>query len=80
MIADPDVPDSDVWVLDTTGFGLSMLRGKSVADRDTTPIGFDGIVRTAEGELTFEFRNAKQRCCRIKNLKNSWIALAEKRK
>jgi hypothetical protein len=76
IIADPDVPDTDAWVLDPLGFGLSALNGRGITDKDTTPSAFDGIRRTAIGELTLEFRNAKQRICRIANLKGSAAALA----
>lgn len=75
IIADPDVPDTDVWVLDPAGFGLSNLNGRSIRDEDATPKGFDGIKRMALGELTLEFRNAKQRFCRIKGLQASAAAL-----
>lgn len=75
IIADPDVPDTDAWVLDPAGFGLSNLNGRAINDRDTTPNTFDGIKRTAIGELTLEFRNAKQRLCRISGLKASSAAL-----
>jgi hypothetical protein len=71
IMADPDVPDTDAWVLDPAGFGLANLKGRAIADKDATPRGFDGIRRTALGELTFEFRNVHQRCCRIKNLMSS---------
>lgn len=77
IVADPDMPDTDAWVLDPTGFGLSNLRGRAISDEDTTQKGFDGIRRTAIGELTFEFKNAKQRLCRIYNLKPSAEALTE---
>lgn len=76
IIADPDVPDTDAWVLDPAGFGLSNLNGRAISDRDTTPTTFDGIKRTAIGELTLEFRNAKQRLCRISNLKASAAAIS----
>lgn len=76
IFADPDVPDTDAWVLDPLGFGLSNLTGRSIRDKDTTPTNFDGIQRTAIGELTLEFRNAKQRLCRISNLLGSAAALA----
>lgn len=75
IIADPDVPDTDAWVLDPAGFGLSNLNGRAITDKDTTPTSFDGIRRTAIGELTLEFRNAKQRLCRISGLKGSAAAL-----
>ena len=79
VMADPDVPDTEAWIIDPEGFGLAALQGRSISDEDATPSGFDGIRRTALGELTFEFRNAGQRCCRIKNLKNAAAALSELR-
>ena len=75
IMADPDVPDTDVWVMDTTGLGLSSLKGRAISDVDATPQGFDGVKRMAIGELTFEFKNAKQRLCRIHSLKASSEAL-----
>ena len=75
IMADPDIPDGDVWVLDTTGLGLASLKGRSITDVDATPQGFDGVKRMAIGELTFEFKNAKQRLCRICNVQNSAEAL-----
>ena len=77
IMADPDMPDTDAWVIDPAGFGMSSLKGRSITDTDATPKGFDGIKRMALGELTFVFRNAAQRLCRIKNLKASATALAE---
>ncbi len=79
IMADPDVPDCDVWVMDTAGFGLSSLNGRSITDEDATPKGFDGIKRMALGELTFEFKNAAQRLCRIRNLQSSADALTAMR-
>ena len=76
IMADPDVPDTDAWVIDPAGFGLANLKGRAICDEDATPKGFDGIRRTALGELTFEFKNVKQRCCRIKNLMTSANAIA----
>lgn len=76
IMADPDMVDTDVWVIDNAGFGLSALSGRAINDRDATPNGFDGIKRMALGELTFEFKNAKQRLCRIKNLMPSNAAIA----
>ena len=75
IMADPDVPDTDVWVMDTTGLGLANLKGRAISDVDATPQGFDGVKRMAIGELTFEFKNAKQRLCRIKNVLASNEAL-----
>ena len=61
---------------DPEGFGLAALQGRAISDEDATPSGFDGIRRMALGELTFEFRNATARCCRIKNLLHSAEALS----
>ncbi|MBR7121452.1 MAG: DUF5309 family protein [Lentisphaeria bacterium] len=76
IMADPDMPDGDAWVLDTGCFALASLSGRAITDMDATPGGFDGIRRVAIGELTFEFKNVKQRCCRIKNLLASSEAIA----
>ena len=75
IMADPDVPDGDAWVMDPAGFGIASLRGRAISDEDSTPKGFDGICRVALGELTFEFRNVKQRVCRISGLQKSADAL-----
>ena len=79
IMADPDMPDTEVWVNDVNGFELSPLKGRAIADEDTTPKGFDGIKRSALGELTLVFKNAGQRLCRIYGLKTSAAALAELR-
>ena len=76
IMADPDMPDNDAWVLDTGCFALASLSGRAITDMDATPGGFDGIRRVAIGELTFEFKNVAQRCCRIKNLLGSSEAIA----
>ena len=76
IMADPDVPDTEAWVLDPAGFGMRSLKGRAISDEDATPKGFDGVRRVALGELTFVFKNAKQRLCRIKGLKPSAAALA----
>lgn len=75
-MADPDMPDNDAWVLDTGCFAIANLAGRGITDMDATPNGFDGIRRVAIGELTFEFRNVRQRCCRIKNLLGSAEAIS----
>ena len=76
IMADPDMPDGDAWVVDTGCFALVNLAGRAISDMDATPQGFDGIRRVAIGELTFEFRNVAQRCCRIKNLLSSSEAIS----
>ena len=76
IMADPDVPDTDIWVLDPAGLGISNLKGRAITDTDATPKGFDGIKRMALGELTFEFKNAAQRLCRISGVQSSADAIA----
>ena len=75
IMADPDVPDTDIWVLDPAGLGITNLKGRAITDTDATPKGFDGIKRMALGELTFVFKNAHQRFCRIQNVLDSISAL-----
>ena len=72
----PDMPDRDAFVIDPAGCGLAPLRGRAISDEDATPKGFDGVKRMALGELTFLFKNAKQRICRISGLTSSSDALA----
>lgn len=76
IMADPDMPDTEAFVNDVTGFGLSNLSGRAISDQDSTPKGYDGIARMALGELTLVFKNAKQRLCRIYGLQDSATALA----
>ncbi|MEA4863121.1 MAG: DUF5309 family protein [Victivallaceae bacterium] len=76
IMADPDMPDADAWVLDPSGCGLAPLQGRGICDEDATPKGFDGIRRMAIGEITFVFKNARQRICRIQGLQSSAAALA----
>jgi len=76
IMADPDMPDTEAWVNDVGGFEMVSLTGRAIADEDTTPKGFDGLKRSALGELTLVFKNAKQRLCRISNLQASATALA----
>ena len=76
VMADPDMPDTDAWIIDPAGFGLVSLQGRAITDSDATPQGFDGIKRMALGEVTFLFKNANARLCRVKNLKGSVAALS----
>lgn len=75
VVVDSNIPDTDAWVLDAAGFGLVPMTNSALGDEDTTPPGYDGIRRTILGEMTFEFKNAKQRLCRISNLTASATAL-----
>ena len=79
IFAEPGIPDNEAFVVDPAGFGLVPMNGRSVWDEDSTAKGFDGISRTIIGEYTFEFKNALQRICWIKNLQASSTALASKR-
>lgn len=65
IITDPAVPDNDCWVIDPYGFGIVNKKDGRIVDEDCTLDGFDGIRRKVTCEVTFELRNAKQRCCRI---------------
>jgi hypothetical protein len=79
IVGERAMPDTEAWVIDPEGFGLSILDGRGIIDEDTTTKGFDGIRRTILGEMTLEFKNANQRCCKITGLKGSVLALAELR-
>lgn len=70
IMADPDVPDTDVWILDTAGFRYS-VNASGFKDQDNTPDGFNGIRRVASGAITFEFNNIAQRCIRIYDVQSS---------
>jgi len=70
-----DIFDTEAWVVDSSGFGLSYLQGGGV---ESTPAGsadVDGVSRKIIGELTLEFKNARQRICKIKGLTPSATAL-----
>lgn len=75
IIGDADFDDCDAFVVDEECFGLSEML--PLRDEDSTTKGSDGISRMVIGEFTFEFRNSKQRICRIANLKAPAAALAE---
>ena len=75
IVGDPDFDDNDAFVADDECFGLSEMR--PLRDEDSTTKGSDGISRVILGEYTFEFRNSKQRLCRIANLMAPASALAE---
>jgi hypothetical protein len=76
IIADYDMPDTEAFLVDPSGFKTSYLTYGHMRDEDTTTKGFDGIQRTILGELTFEMKNANQRCCRIHSLMASATAIA----
>ena len=68
--------DTDVWVVDSTGFGLSYLQGRELHSEPATAPGYDGQKWTIIGEFTLEFKNAKQKLCRISGLKASASSLS----
>lgn len=70
VFVDPalDALNTDVWVLDSRGLGLSYLNGRTLKSVPITTPGTDGTREMIIGELTFEFKNYAQRLCRIKGL------------
>ena len=73
VFCEPNIQASDVWVIDPSGFGISYLR--PIVSKDATKPGTDGTERSIIGELTFEFKNAKARLCRISGLTDPINAL-----
>ena len=74
VVVEPKLDDTDLWVIDPSGFGIVWLRG--IVSSDATASNMDGHCRKLIGEMTFEFRNAKQKLCRVSGLKASATALA----
>ena len=64
-----DANDTDIWVMDSSGFGLSWLT--TLESRSIGPAAVDGNAEMIIGEVTFEMVNFKERLCRIKKLKDS---------
>ncbi len=75
IVGDPDFDDADAFVADDDCFAISYMT--PVCDSDSTAPDADGISRKVIGEVTFEFRNAAQRLCKIAGLKDPEAALAE---
>ncbi|MBQ6159109.1 MAG: DUF5309 family protein [Thermoguttaceae bacterium] len=67
--------DSDVWVLDSSSLGMVYLRDRQLHSEPATAPGYDGQKWTILGEFTFEFKNAKQKICRVQGLQDSAAAL-----
>ena len=68
--------DNDLWVIDSTSLGLSYLRNRQVHSEPATAPGYDGRKWSIIGEFTLEFKNAKQKLCRVSGLKDSSLSLA----
>ncbi len=68
--------DTDVWVIDSSSLGMVYLRDRQLHSEPATAPGYDGQKWTILGEFTFEFKNAKQKICRVRGLQDSASALA----
>lgn len=68
--------DTDVWVLDSSSLGLVYLRGRQIHSEPATAPGYDGLKFSIIGEFTLEFKNAKQKLCRISGLQSSAASLS----
>ncbi|MDO5579656.1 MAG: DUF5309 family protein [Planctomycetia bacterium] len=73
VFAEPNMIDSDIWVIDPSGFGLVWLR--DLVSSDSTSPNQDGFSRKLIGEFSLEFKNAKQKLCRVQGLQPSAAAL-----
>lgn len=71
IVADHDLIDSEAWVCDSSGMGVTYLQNRGVQSWDTTSDGFDGMKRSIIAEPTFIFKNGAQRYCRISGLGSS---------
>lgn len=74
--SEPEILDTEVWVVDPSGFGYVPMQGRGLTAENTTLPGFDGIRQTIQGEITLEFKNAKQRLCRIYNIEHPSMTLS----
>lgn len=63
-----DIPDTEAWVIDPSGLGLSYLEGREPESKETTLDIVDGRSWRVLGELTLEWKNAAQRLARITGL------------
>ena len=68
--------DTDVWVLDSSSLGISYLRNRQIHSEPATAPGYDGRKWSIIGEFTLEFKNAKQKLCRISGLQASASSLS----
>lgn len=75
IVVDPNIVDSDAWVIDSSGFGLCPMNGRWGKLEDVTEKGFDGIRYSILAEFSLNFKNATSRLCRIMNLKSSSASL-----
>ena len=76
IVVDDAIPETDVWVLDSTGFGKFALKNEGRLHYLETQGAVDAKSKTVLGEFTLEFKNAASRLARIKGLKKPAEALA----
>ena len=76
VFSDAAFPETDVWVVDASGFGLVPYNGRWGMTKDAGDNGYDGRQISFLSEYTFEFKNANARLCRIYNLLKAPEALA----
>ncbi|RLC65507.1 MAG: hypothetical protein DRI01_00675 [Chloroflexi bacterium] len=60
IVVDMNMPDDKILLIDSTKLALVPLEGSAMKDFDSTPPGFDGIVRSVLGEYTLEIRNPNE--------------------
>lgn len=68
IVADFDVPENDVWVMDTRGLTFATVGSEWLQAVDTEQKEFDGRLYKLLGEFSFVWKNPDARLCRIKNL------------
>lgn len=76
IITDFDVPEGDVWLMDSRCFGLATVGNKWLQAEDTQERMADGTIYRILGEFTLIFRNPAARLCRIKNLTPGDLVIA----
>ncbi len=73
VFVEPNMLDTDIWVIDPSGFGMIWLR--DLVSSDATVTNQDGFSRKIIGEFSLEFKNSKQKLCRISGLQASATTL-----
>lgn len=73
IVVEPNMLDTEIWVIDPSGLGIVWLR--DLVSSDSTTPNQDGYSRKIIGEFSLEFKNAKQKLCRISGLQASVTTL-----
>lgn len=76
IITDFDVPEGDVWLMDSRCFGFATVGGGWLQAENTEQKMADGTIYRILGEFTLIFRNPAARLCRIKNLTPGDLVIA----